>query len=302
MIQSTLPAKSCYDYCAFYRRHTDLIQNGQTLLLTTVVLASKIFSSIPDVVANLSMATLKYTGILFINAQVMHLQKSAYDLKLALTFFDFKGILLTALKVSVKSANIFLIISGFVMPIISLIGFKVFSASLLTLLLPISRSSWVLSCFNEISDYYQNQLLYQELSALNLTQSKNLITNFKTLQSKFSNHRSSDYHLALRLIRQNEGSTLEIFKNSLTHRNVISLPTWQTQLYIREFQASLYKKNTLSESGSLLSGLGYTSMHVSKLYPDGIVEWGLRWNMSLLYFIKTIDKKFFQAEQEKRIA
>lgn len=255
----------------------------------------------PSAIADLSLVLLKYSSILFINSQVLHLQKSIYDLHLALKFRDGQGILFTAAKVAVKALNIFLTCMGLLIPTANLFGFYQLASGCFALVVPLSRTGWLLGCMNESNDYFQNRRLGSELDHLNPEKRQKLIVDFQSLRNSTYRQSINKPSLALRLIRQSEGSTQEIFVRVILKWKISRLTPQKIEQIIKEFQLSLVKKNDLTETGGWLSAVGYASMHISKLYPEGILEWSLRWSLSMLYMIKSLHKKDFQNRLEQRI-
>lgn len=295
----------------FYHEHSDLIKNVETTILTTSVLVGKIWKSIPQTIPLVSLIVLRYTGILFIGAQVQHCQKSFYDLKLAIQYRDFPGIVLVASKVAVKVATLFLTIAAFTTPLLGLFFSSALALSCATLLRPLSRSSWLLGCINEMCDYFSNHSLKKELDALKIKNDSavrihNVVINFMAILNKDKiDIRAPESLLALKIARQCTGSSLKLFRSSAfstKYKKNCYLNEEEERHYFSELRKTLNQKNHHTEAGTALSSLGYLCMHVSKLYPDGPVEWGLRWSMSMLYCMKTVEKKIFQYLQRKRIA
>jgi hypothetical protein len=286
-----------------YIYHGELIKQAYTLSLTSCVLAGKIWTAMPPLAPNLSLLLLRYTGICFIGPQVNHLCKSFYDFRLAFHYSDYQGMCQTAAKVGVKATNLFLTIAQFAVPIIALLANPAVSVEFAAALVPISRAAWAIGCGNEICDYYLNHSLLDELKALEHhdTQKKQIVESFLGMLGENAlDAKQKESSLALRLVRQCEGSTLDLFTNAIDAKQT---PV-TNELSQRQFSVlcdSLDQKNHYGEAGTVLSGLGYGAMHISKLYPDGIVEWSLRWSISFLYLLKSIHKKMFNAEQQDKL-
>lgn len=282
-----------------YLKHGELLKQSYTLALTSCVLAEKIWPAINSAIPQTSLLLLRYTSLYFIGPQIQQLCKSGRDLYLASHYGDVTGIVLTAAKVTVKATNLFLTIAQFVMPVFNLLTMTRLATTLGEIIVPLSRGAWFIGCSNQISDYYLNKNLVSELESLVQNERQRItkvMNNFlELLKNPVSACPKAIDPLALRLIRQCEGSSLDLFQDSCT------LNDDEAMRYLAIVRECIEQKGFYSEAGTALSALGYAAMHISKLYPDSVVEWSLRWSISFLYLLKIVHKKIFLQKQQSKI-
>lgn len=289
-------------------KHTDLISNLGILAITTCLLASKIFESTPPILPRLAMVVYNYGGIIWLNVQVRDAIKSGKDLYRSIGEKDYVGIIETAAKTFVKSANIALtcvifggsVASTFVMPQASL--------SIALAIRSFSLSCLVINVASDIRDYFANRTLLQTLESMEADPEgsprigKVMVCFLEILKhGRVVSEMPEEKCLADRLVRQLDTYTLETFQESLSQQKK-EKPTLVDALKLFYGVVDGMQCNQAATKSDLsLIALGYVSMGICRAFPDSLAEMVARWSMSVLHTDRFIQRKFFQASLAEQL-
>lgn len=163
----TIYTPSCFDKVWGFYAHPDnkpLVASYRTLVCNTCILAERVFSSFPPLLAYLSRTTCSYSGVLALYEYNLpgEVWKSATDCYRFATHQKKLGMLLTALKVYFKSIDILLIVGGATVALAALAGFPQWISLFYLFMRPYTLSSLTLSAISLIADYTINKKLLSE--------------------------------------------------------------------------------------------------------------------------------------------
>ena len=279
-------------------KHTDLISSGGILVLTTCLLADKLFR-IPPFLPRLSLMILNFGGIIWLNVQMRDFIKCSRDFFLALRLHDTGGMVLTAVKVYVRGVDTLLTCGLFAASVVAFIGFPQTTILMYQRMRPFAVSSLVLGVTTEITNYCINASLLKTLNQTSLkieSLMQHFVQQLLFFAKKSKTASQKDSLLAVHIIRQLDTPTLETFQEKMSVQE-------NTEI-IRIFYAmkeSLENKQAATENNLFLVALGYVCMGICRIFPGSTIEISLRWIMSLLYTDELIKQKFFQSDLAKKL-
>lgn len=289
-------------------KHTDLISSVGILAITTCLLAAKIFKNIPVFLPRLARIVFDFGGIIWLNVQVRDLFKSCSDFKRACQTREFIPLVETAAKVFLKTTNILLTCVIFATSVVAAIGFPQMTLALKLALRPLSLTALAISIAVDIRDYFANQSLLKELSALEQgIHSHRTITKVmvyflenitKSKSKRIIAHWPEERRLADRLVRQLDTFTIETFNECVGKQQVKDVRLEAFKLYFA-LKDSMQNKQAGTKANLSLTALGYISMGICRAFPDSLLEMSTRWGMSVLYTDDLIRQKLFQSDLEK---
>lgn len=304
-----------FEVVKFYHYNNALLQQISLLSLTTCVLASKIFSSIPKIIPRASLSLLNYVGIIYLDSQVMHVCKSIRDASIAIKEKDYTGLFTLSLKIYVKATDVLLTSASFVFSLLALGGVPQVGLIAKVVMRPISIIGWLLSSLNSTVDFYQNKDLLRRFKNLK-SETKEDYQNFISLLvckvlriiepegakklEPISLNVSVDVdkkisNFAMLTVRQLEESSLREFSADLLaqlEKDPHFSMSWEKNLrYFKGMQTRIKEKNQQMTLGTGLSILGFIGLSVGRVFPDSLADWGMRWGISSLYTAKMVWKK-----------
>lgn len=293
-------------------KHTEAISNLGILAITTCLLASKIFESTPKMLPRVAKVVYDYGGLIWLNVQARDLMKSVKDLSRANQMKDLGGIIATAAKVFVKSANIFLTCVIFGGSVISAVAVPEASLAIALSIRSFSLSCLCINVLSDIRDYFANEALLKQLEKLDSDDKGNLLIGkvmacfleiVKDVEtpSKISSEWSEEWKLADRLVRQLDHYTLETFKESLQEERKEKYPLVDALKLFYGVKDGMKTNQGTTKANLSLIALGYFSMGLCRAFPDSLIEMSARWTMSVLYSDEFIQRKFFQSDLAERI-
>lgn len=282
-------------------KHTDMISSGGILIITTCLLADKIFKGIHPFVPRLALAVFNFGGIIWLNVQMRDLLKSGRDLERSLYLRDWPAFIDTAIKVFLKTTGVLLTCGTFGAAVAALVGFPQVAVGVYVVMKPLGLANLFVTIATDITDYFQNESIVRKLEKMETGEGaadrliKTAACFFEILQKKFkhSETRTEEFSLAHRLVRQLDTQTLETFQENW---NTASAEKAR-EASIRRFFAikdSLVNRQAGTRANLSLIGMGYISMGICRLYPNSVQEMFSRWVMSVLYTDELIKQKLFQ--------
>jgi hypothetical protein len=293
-------------------KHTDVISNLGILAITTCLLASKIFESTPKILPRVAKVVYDYGGVIWLNVQARDLMKSVRDLSRSAQMMNGSGMVETAAKVFVKSANIILTCVIFAGSVISAVAVPEASLAIALSIRSFSLSCLFINVLSDVRDYFANETLLQRLEELDANAEGSLLIGkvmvcfleiVKNLEtpSKISSEWTEEWKLADRLVRQLDHYTLETFKESLEGDRKEKHPLVDALKLFYGVKDGMRSNQGTTRANLSLIALGYFSMGLCRAFPDSLIEMSSRWTMSVLYSDEFIQRKFFQADLAERI-
>lgn len=282
-------------------QHTDAISSIGILAVTTAVLASKIFRSLPVVVGRSGRLFLEFCGIIWLNVQLKEFSKCGRDCLRAIQSTSYSAIARTAIKVIIKGVNVLLTCAYFGASVSSFGGFPHISTMIYTSLRPLSLAILSIEIVNEIGDYMTNRKLLEKLNLIeNESNASNrllkIVKSFfeinedqKIYQSKTTHidanqKNSNERKLAETLVRQLDFFTLstikEIYEKNSSSNEDRRIKALRLYFQIKDGLSNIHAR---VKSNLNLTVLGYLSRGICKMYPDSLTEMTVRWGMSVLY-------------------
>lgn len=290
-------------------KHTDLISSGGILIITTCLLAAKIFKNIPPLLPRIALVVFNFGGIIWLNIQARDLLKSIEDLSRNIQSYDWKPCVEVAAKVFLKATNILLTCSIFCASVVAVAGFPWVLSMFYLTTQPLGLTSLAMSIATDLYDYFANKQLLKEMDSLeNQPKAGQRITKVMDgfLENIFPQTIASQSHknkieksFANRLVQQLDMFTLETLKESLPQQQNISDAQLKKFELFFKIKECMINKQAMTKSNLSLISLGYVSMGICKLYPDTLIEMATRWMMSVLYTDDLISQKLFQADLEQ---
>jgi hypothetical protein len=314
---AVLPATSYFESkYTFVKRvldkHTDVVSNLGILAITTCLLASKVFEKTPKILPRAAMVVYNYGGIIWLNVQARDLMKSVKDFFRAAQFVNLTGLVETAAKVFVKSANILLTCVIFVGSVVSAVAVPQASLTIALSIRSFSLSCLFINIASDVRDYFANEALLRRLEKLEAHQDSSaligrvmvcfleIVKDVKT-PSAMSQKWMEEWKLADRLVRQLDNYTLETFKESLAGERKEKNPLIDALKLFYGVKDGMRTFQSSTKANLCLRTLGYVSMGICRAFPDTLVEMLARWSMSVLYKDEFMQYKFFQVDLAERI-
>lgn len=304
-----------------YRNNSDLISSLNNVFLNTVLLTSKLIKATPPIIPRVAFTLLSFSGMISINMQARNWSKHMLDWRFALRFRNYPAMAITAVKVCIKGSNILLTSALFAGSIISLVGFPQITLVMFKALQPIALVSLIGSVSGEVVDFITSKRLLSRLHKLPSqtgadVKIQQVAQNFLffAYQSPYrkmdariqiNEKWKSEQRLALDIVRQMEGFTLERFKDGLAVKSIGRYSTLTPAESLHVFQSiekALRQSHTFKKANIGLTALGYVSMGICRLFPQSIVQYGLTLTMSLFYTGKMICEKYLLKQLKSFIA
>lgn len=293
-------------------KHTDIISSGGILILTTCLLAAKIFSKIPPILPRLSLVILNFGGIIWLNVQVRDFIKTSRDFWTAIKIGEFSGCVMTSAKVLVRGIDTLLTCGLFTASVVAFCGFPETTLLMYLAMRPFAIVSLSLGIATEIANYFINESLLDKLREIDPDSQriKKVMHCFVTRTLAYAQWKEEgigtvhqeDNVLAMRIIRQLDTQTLETFQERLSEKISFEVKTDKMIRIFYAMKESLQNKQAATKANLFLIALGYISMGICKIFPGSLVEISLRWGMSVLYTDELIKQKFFQSELANQIS
>jgi len=285
-------------------KHTDLISSGGILAITTCLLADKVFKEFPPIIPRLSLVLLNFSGIIWLNVQIMDLIKSCYDLKRVFDWKDWDGLVQTAAKVVVRVSNILLTGLFFGASVVGACGFPQISAALYIGMRPFALTTLVLNILTDLGDYFANKAILQIIDRIEearsgLTMAKVSLSFLEIIGGHKVTYPEGFF--ANRIVRQIERRTVETFKEKLVQKISIEDVRLEAYKLFYNLKDGLVSKQAGTKANLSLTVLGYVSMGVCKAFPDTLKDMISRWTISVLYTDELIRQKFYEADLAERI-
>lgn len=279
-------------------KHTDLISSLGIFTLTTCLLVSKIFNNIPTILPRISLVVLNVGSIIWVNVQIRDFLKSCRDLKIGLTVADIEGVIITAAKCFVKGCDILLSCHLFSAAVIALAGFPHISATMYATMSPIAVASLLMKIGEDVYDYFTNESVLKKMETLSVKEAAITICFVKMMTDSSFRPKAIDdeSRFTAKVIRQLDTPALEIFQETFEEKVL------EEKKIFLALKDSLQSKQTGTKNSLGLISLGYVSMGICRMYPDSIIEYGVRWIMSLLYTSELIRQKIFQFYLAKNLS
>lgn len=293
-------------------KHTDVISNLGILIITTCLLASKVFERTPKILPRMAMVIYNYGGLIWLNVQTRDLMKSVKDLLRSCQIANTEGIIETAAKVFVKGSNIFLTCVIFAGSVISFVAIPQASLAIALCIRSFSLSCLFINILSDVKDYFANEVLLKRLEELDANSEGSrligkvmvcfleIVKNLET-PSRISSEWKEEWRLADRLIRQLDHYTLETFKESLNEDRKEKNPLVDALKLFYGVKDAMKSNQGTTKANLSLIALGYFSMGLCRAFPDSLIEMLSRWSMSVLYSDEFIQRKFFQVDLAERI-
>ena len=293
--------------------HTDLISSGGILIITTCLLAAKIFKNIPPLLSRLALAVFNFGGIIWLNVQVRDFMKSFHDLVRVIQNRDAMRCIEVAAKVFLKGTNILLTCAIFGASVVAAIGFPQLLAMLYLTTRPLALTSLAMTILTDIYDYFANRRLIHQMVKIESQpnageQIAKVISSFlttilpnKSIEPISNANDNTERKLASHLVQQLDMFTLETFQESLTKNPENTSGRLNLYKLFFKVKECMVNKQAMTKSSLSLTALGYISMGVCKGFPDSVIEMSTRWTMSILYTDDLISQKLFQYDLGKSI-
>lgn len=290
-------------------KHTDLISSGGILIITTCLLAAKIFKNIPPLLPRIALAVYNFGGIIWVNVQVRDFLKSLEDLSRNIRCYDWKPCIEVAAQVFLKATNILLTCSLFCASVAAAAGFPWVLSMFYLTTRPLGLTSLAMSIATDLYDYFANKQLLNQMTTLEnepaagqriIKIMDGFLSNIFPQAVAFQcNNNNKEKYFANRLVQQLDMFTLETLKESLPQQQNTSDTLLKKFELFFKIKECMINKQAMTKSNLSLISLGYVSMGICKLYPDTLIEMATRWMMSVLYTDDLISQKLFQADLEQ---
>lgn len=286
-------------------KHTDIVSSSGILVITTCLLAAKIFNNIPVILPRVASLVYNFGGIIWLNVQVREMIKSVRDFRRAFWHDKAFGIVETAVKVGVKSVNIFLTCAIFSASVLSVSGYAQAALGIHLAMRGISLSTLALSAGLDVHDYFANADLVQRLEmAEKQEQDEKQVGKIVLCFSELLFQTNTDsrwrwpqeYWLADRLIRQLDNFTVETFEENLRHKSTKEPIRIAVCRIFYSLKESMLSKQAFTKDNLSLTVLGYFSRAICRAFPETVIEMATRWGMSVLYTDELIRQKFCEAD------
>lgn len=275
--------------------HTDTISSLGILVVTTGILAAKIFRSMPQIIGSSGRLFLEFSGIIWLNVQLKEFSKSKKDWTRAIHDVEYAAIVRTTVKVIIKAVNILLTCAYFGASITTFGGFPQCSAAIYMTLRPLSLGILTAEIANDICDYITNKGLLKKFAKIesqdhaghhlakimcsylkiNLRNENKIVGNFK--------EELNDKKVASSIIRQLDTFTISMLQENLSRQLVDADPHMKALNLYYSIKEGLGNTQARVISNLSLTALAYFSRAICKLYPDTLTEMLARWSMSVLF-------------------
>lgn len=278
-------------------KHTDIVSSGGILVITTCLLAAKIFNNIPEILPKAALVVYNFGGIIWLNVQIRELMKSLRDFGRAFQIGCKLSLIETAVRVWIKGINILLTCTLFSASIVAACGFSQAALGMQLALRALSLGTLALSAAFDVYDYFINAYLLRCIEEAEVQKGGRTLEKIAICFLKVAVEKKMDmlkiwpkeYTLADRIVRQLDNSIIETFEESnLTHSKAIRV--------FYSVKDSLQSKQAFTKDNISLTVLGYISRGICRAFPDSIAEMATRWSMSVLYTDELIRQKFFEAD------
>lgn len=302
---ATAAVQKLGQHCIYlWDRHSDLIESSGILLISTCLLASKIFKSIPPLLPRTGLVILNYWSIISLNWQIKEFIKSGCDFLRSLASAKLSSVIETTTKAFVLGTNVLMVTFSFAAAVIALFGFPQTSLAIYVGMRPLALVNLALTIGCKGYDYYANKYLVNVLQNIeeqpnaNQQISKIAICFLEILKKKetsISREWTQERELADRLVRQLDHSALEGLHEIFTLKVDIKEARLQALKLYSALYESMYNAVVNTKSFFELTILGYVAMGLCRAFPDSLVDMTSRWTMSLIYTDDLIRRKIRQA-------
>lgn len=290
-------------YCGrILHKHTDLISSCGILAITTCLLASQVFQTIPRILPRLAKVVYDFGGIIWLNVQLRDLAKSSKDLIRTVKRKEVLGFIEVAAKVFVKGVGIIMTCVIFAGSVAAAVGFSKVPLSLALAIRPLGLACLGINIATDIRDYSQNERLLKQFSAYEKTSeygelADRLALAFLTiiLQNRLSLDLLESTAFADLVVRQLDTQTIETCQEIFPKDQ--KKGTLEESLKIVDtLKKGIQFKQSGTKTNLSLIVLGYISMGLCRAFPNGLIDMTTRWSMSVLYTDELIRHKLFQMD------
>ena len=290
-------------------KHTDLISSVGILAITTCLLASKIFETMPKILPRVALVVFNYGGIIWLNVQVRDFLKSGNDFIYGVRQRQWTQVVETAAKVFYKGVNVLLTCAFFGSSVLGLVGFPGAVLSVALALRPLSLASLGLNICSDIRDYFVNEAILHQVEKIEseddardkiggvMIQFLERIKNVKSSETA-----TRETFLADKMIYQLDMHTLETFREKLANRCVEGNPRAEAMKIFFAVHDGIRSRQAGTRANLSLTVMGYLSMGICKMFPDSLIEMATRWSMSVLYTDELVRQKLFQMDLEEQLS
>lgn len=272
-------------------QHTDTISSIGILAVTTGMLAAKIFQGIPAIIGRSGRVFLEFSGVIWLNVQIKEFLKVQRDFIRSLGSGEMESIARTALKVTIAAMNIFFTCAYFAASLVTFAGFSHISMSIYLALRPFSLGVLSAELVKEVWDYSTNLKILnlfseiesqrnagQQLAKIMRSYLK-IISEDTISRAGISEVNSFEGRLASNMVSQLDSFSIKLFSSNLGEGN----PRIKALRLYYDIKYGIGNIQDRVKSNLSLSGLGYVSRCVCKMYPDSLIEMMTRWTMSVLF-------------------
>lgn len=297
-----------------YEENSYLLASIGQVALNAILLLGALVKRIPASVSTFCFTLLSFTGLLTIPMQAKDAVKNTTDFRLAWHFHSYGRMALAAIRVCIKTANIFLTFATMAGAFVALAGFPSQALAVFSALRPISLAALVGTIADDIGSYFWNHHLVDKMEHIKTSKDTDkkiqaVAQNFLYFASQspygrldehiqVSSESLKEQKLALDLITQIDIWTLDFIKEGLaakqigTHRPLTNKEAHQI---FDTIEKAFKQKITLTKVDLVLRTLGYISIGLSRLFPMTAIQYGLTLAMSLLYMMKTFFERYVLA-------
>lgn len=295
-------------------KHTDMISSGGILVISTCLLAAKIFENIPPVLPKIATLVYNWGGIIWLNVQVRDLAKSCHDWGRIISQTNWGALVETSVKVFIKAFNILVTCLTFGVSVLATFAFPEATLALQLALRPIALTTLVMNILSDIRDYALNERILDRLEIMEKTSktaqdiAKTMICFLEiTLKPKKPEPQGKqkwpeEWLLADSVVRQLDTWTIETFQENLVKPRTIGHPREEGLKLFYAVKDSMINKQKGTRGNLFLTGLGYVSMGICKAFPGTLLEKSTRWGNSVLYNDELIGSKLYQHDLAQVLA
>lgn len=243
-----------------------LYSDATIFTANSVILASKLTNKIPQVIPNLFRSVLSYTGLICLPFQFHDLTKNFRDLTYSIKLKEMKAIAHTALKISLRVMEIFLLIAGSAAVFLLLTPLAPVSTLIFNAMIPFALPCFFLPLGLDCIDTREDKMLLKLLDDDFFLEKAT-----KGLRKYFEREREPKNSLTLTILKQCTPYTLNELKQNLSKESL---------------KTALKTRLVVSNIDITLKGIGQVGMAIGRLYPNSLAQAASIWCISLLYNIK----------------
>lgn len=256
----------------YYKKYIPLISSAGVLVVTTCLLAAKIFKSTPSLLPLFARFILETCSIIWLDDQINTFIKAYSDLKWTIRDKEWHTLVPTAAKVFMAATNLLITITLFTGSIISFCGYPQLMLSMSLSLRPLSMTTYFTGIGIDVYNFYKNNRVLAVLQGNDANDQKIIECFSAAIHSREVSVKPSDkaYIASRQTVRQLDWMSIDYYKgkNSFTKENLIE---------------SIGNLNTFTTNNLALIVLGRICMGISKAFPETLADMSGRWLMSALY-------------------